>query len=268
MIFTLNEEGHLPSCLGSLGWCDDVLVVDSFSTDRTEQVCREAGARFFQHEFEGFGAQRNWALENTAPKYDWILILDADERVPAELAEELGAIARTDPRDVGAFRVRRRFYMWDRWLKYSSLYPTWVVRFVHKDRVRYLNRGHAETQEVAGRVDDLRHDLIDENLKGIDEWFERQNRYSAKDAEYELLQEGKTIQFGDIIAGDPLLRRAALKRVACRLPARPLFYFLYSYFWRLGFLDGRDGLVFCLMKAMYQQMVSIKKYDARRRHGR
>lgn len=262
MIFTLDEERHLPSCLGSLGWCDDVIVVDSYSTDRSEQICRDAGARFFQHGFEGFGAQRNWALENTAPKYDWILVLDADERVPLELAEELGAIAQAIPQGVGAYRVRRRFYMWGRWLKYSSLYPTWVVRFIHKDRVRYLNRGHAETQEVEGRLEDLRHDLIDENLKGIVEWFERQNRYSTKDAEYELLQEGKAIQLGDIFSRDPLLRRAALKRVAYRLPARPLNYFLYSYFWRLGLLDGKDGLVFCLMKAMYQQMVVIKKYDA------
>ncbi len=76
--------------------------------------------------------------------------------------------------------------MWGRWLRYSSLYPTWVVRFVRKDRVRYVDRGHAETQEVDGEMLDLENDLIDENLKGIDEWFERQNRYSTKDAEYEL----------------------------------------------------------------------------------
>lgn len=264
MIFTLDEELHLPSCLGSLRWCDDVIVVDSFSKDRTGQICRDAGVRFFQHGFEGFGSQRNWALEHTQPKYDWILILDADERIPPELATELGAIAQAAPSNIGAYRVRRRFYMWGRWLRYSSLYPTWVVRFIHKDRVRYTNRGHAETQEVEGRIEDLRHDLIDENLKGLDEWFERQNRYSRKDAEYELRQEGSAQHLGDLFAGDPLLRRAALKRVAYRLPARPLIFFLYSYFWRRGFLDGGDGFVFCLMKAMYQQMVTVKKYDARR----
>jgi glycosyltransferase involved in cell wall biosynthesis len=264
MIFTLDEETHLPSCLKHLRWCDDVIVIDSFSTDRTEQICREAGVRFFQHVFEGFGSQRNWALEHAQPKYDWILILDADERVPPELATELGAIAQAAPSDIGAYRVRRRFYMWGRWLKYSSLYPTWVVRFIHKDRVRYINRGHAETQEVEGRIEDLQNDLIDENLKGLDEWFERQNRYSRNDAEYELLQERTALRLGGILAKDPLLRRAALKRVSYRLPARPLIFFLYSYIWRRGFLDGRDGLVFCLMKAMYQQMVAIKKYDARR----
>ncbi|MEI2640773.1 MAG: glycosyltransferase family 2 protein [Candidatus Nanopelagicales bacterium] len=75
-------QQHLPSCLASLNWCDDVIVVDSFSTDDTEAICRASGARFVQHAFEGFGAQRNWAIDNCAPKYPWILILDADERVP------------------------------------------------------------------------------------------------------------------------------------------------------------------------------------------
>jgi len=262
MIFTLNEELHLPICLEHLGWCDDVIIVDSFSTDRTEEIARDSGARFFQHAFEGFGKQRNWALDNIDVKHDWVLILDADERVPEELADELCRIAAKAPESVGAFRVRRRFYMWGRWLRYSSLYPTWVVRFIHKDRVRYINRGHAETQEVRGEIRDLQHDLIDENLKGVDEWFERQNRYSTKDALYELRQQGDALRIGELLSRDPLMRRAALKRLAWRMPARPLIYFLYSYIWRRGFLDGKDGLMFCLMKALYQRMVVIKKYDA------
>lgn len=265
MIFTLDEEIHLPSCLAALGWADDVIVVDSFSTDRTEAICRERGARFFQNRFEGFGSQRNWALDNTQPRHPWILILDADERVTPELGEELKAISEAAPSGVGAYRVRRRFYMWGRWLRHSSLYPTWVVRFIHRDRVRYLNRGHAETQEVQGEIRDLAHDLIDENLKGIDEWFERQNRYSRKDAEFELEREKAGLQMGELFSGDPLKRRAALKRLAWRVPARELVYFLYSYVWRRGFLDGRDGFVFCRMRAMYQAEVAIKKYDRGRK---
>lgn len=266
MIFTLDEEIHLPSCLDALGWCDDVIVVDSFSTDRTETICRERGVRFYQNRFEGFGSQRNWALDNAQPRYPWILILDADERVTPELAAELRVIAADDPAGVGAFRVRRRFHMWGRWLRHSSLYPTWVVRFIRRDRVRYINRGHAETQDVQGEIRDLAHDLIDENLKGIDEWFERQNRYSRKDAEFEIAAERGGLRPGDLLTADPLVRRAALKRLAWRLPARGFIYFLYSYVWRRGFLDGRDGFVFCRMRAMYQSEVAIKKYDLRRRN--
>lgn len=265
MIFTLNEAVHLPSCLASLTWCDDVIVVDSFSTDDTESICRAWGARFVQHAFEGFGAQRNWAIDHCAPKYPWILILDADERVPAEMPTELQDIAESNPPDVGAYRVRRRFYMWGRWLRHSALYPSWVVRFVHKDRVRYVNRGHSETQTVAGETRDLQADLIDENLKGIDEWFARQNRYSRKEADYELSEDDKPTPFVHVFSRDPLLRRSAIKTLSRNLPFRGAVYFLYSYVWRRGFLDGKDGLMFCRMRALYQAEVDLKKYDFRRR---
>lgn len=267
MIFTLNEEVNLPACLDSLRWCDDVIVVDSFSNDGTEEIARSRGARFFQHPFQGFGSQRNWALANTAPRHDWVLVLDADEKVPPELANELVEIARCAPPGIGAYRVRRRFYMWGRWLKRSSLYPTWVVRFVRRGRVRYVDRGHAETQEVDGETGDLAHDLIDGNLKGIDEWFERQNRYSRKEADYEIEEEKGSLRLMDLGSADPLRRRAALKRLASRLPCRPFLYFLYIYLLRGGFLEGKDGYVFCRMKADYQRMIDAKKYDRRRRES-
>ncbi len=267
MIFTLNEEIHLQSCLNSLQWCKDIIVVDSFSTDHTNKICKSKNIRFFQNQFEGFGTQRNWALENCSPINDWVLILDADERVTPELSLELIDIANHNPTDVAAYRVKRRFHMWGRWLRYSSLYPTWVVRFIHKDRVHYINRGHAETQEVKGIIGELKFDLIDENLKGIDEWFERQNRYSSLEAKYELELNSSPFHWGDCCSLDPLRRRASLKRIANKLPARSFLYFIYSYFLRFGFLDGRDGLVFCVMKTVYQQMITVKKYDLRKRSG-
>jgi glycosyltransferase involved in cell wall biosynthesis len=264
MIFTLDEAVHLPSCLDAARWCDDVIVVDSFSTDATEAICRARGVRFFQHPFTGFGAQRNWALDNTHPKHDWILILDADERITTELADEMRVVLESVPDDVGAFRLKRRFHMWGRWLRYSSLYPTWVVRLIHRDRVRYIDRGHAETQEVQGRVLELEYDLIDENLKGNDVWFARQNSYARREAEHELREEARGWSWRQIIRGDPLERRDALKRLAWRMPARPLIYFLYAYIVRQGFRDGMDGLHFCAMKAIYQAMIVTKKYDIRR----
>ena len=259
MVFTLNEELHLPSCLVSLEWCDQVIVVDSFSTDTTESIARGVGAEFVQHAFKGFGNQRNWALEHVAVRNDWVLILDADERVPPELANELTRIASRKPEDVGAYRVRRRFYMWGRWLKHSGLYPSWLVRFIHKDRVRYVNRGHAETQEVKGEILDLDNDLIDENLKGIDEWFERQNRYSRHEAEYELAR--TDTEWLSVFSAEPLRRRASLKYLVSKMPFRAFVYFVYSYFFRGGF---RDGFVFCRMKSVYQQMIAAKKYDIQR----
>jgi glycosyltransferase involved in cell wall biosynthesis len=270
MIFTLNEEIHLPSCLEALRWAHDVVIVDSFSSDRTGAIASQYGARFFQHQFSGFGSQRNWALDNTAPAHNWILILDADERVTPELAAEIARVISSAGDTTAAFRVKRRFHMWGRWLRYSSLYPNWVVRLVHRDRVRYEDRGHAETQTVHGQVLKLEHDLIDENVRSIDEWFERQNRYARKEAEYELAHERAAASagqgWGDLFSAEPLARRAAMKRLSWRMPLRPAVYFVYSYVIRRGFLDGRDGFVFSMMKALYQGMIAVKKYDAHR-HG-
>jgi glycosyltransferase involved in cell wall biosynthesis len=261
LIYTLNEEINLPHCLGSLSWCDDVVVIDSFSTDRTEAIARAAGARFVQHEFTGFGDQRNWSLTQVSLRHPWVLILDADERVPPELVAEMRQRLAMNNDSVAAFRLRRRFHLWGRWLRHSSLYPTWVVRLIRLGRVRYVNRGHAETQMVDGTVESLEHDLIDENHKGLDEWWERQHRYALQEAQYELDQPATLLRH--VCARDPLVRRAAIKSLARRLPLRSLWYFLYAYFFRLGCLDGLAGLHFCLMRAKCQALITLKKRELR-----
>ena len=267
MVFTLDEELNLPACLESLRWCDDVVVVDSFSGDRTVELARAAGARVLQRRFTGFGDQRSWALESAAPRHPWVLILDADERVPPEMAEELRVRLETVGEGVAAFRMARRFHLWGRWLRHSSLYPTYVVRLVRVGRVRYLNRGHAETQEVDGEIASLATDLVDENRKGLGEWFGRQIRYAGDDAAFELEAERRPWRAADLWSDDPLARRASLKRLAYRLPCRPAAYFFYSYLLRGGFLDGGRGFVFCVLRSMYQLMVVLRKAELRRARG-
>ncbi len=264
LIFTLNEEENLPRCLDSIKWCDDIVVVDSFSTDATVELCETYSVRYVQHEFKGFGTQRNWSLDNIEIKHEWVLILDADERVPPSLAAELNELAETTTVDFGAYRLKRRFHLWGRWLRFSSLYPTWVVRFIRQGRVRYVDRGHGETQRVNGKTGEIQSYLIDENVKGISAWFARQNQYSDKDAQFELGLGDSESSSPSMFSSDPLRRRAAIKRYVSRLPCRGSVYFVYCYFFRLGFLDGRDGLMFCRMKAMYQIMVDVKKYDLRK----
>jgi glycosyltransferase involved in cell wall biosynthesis len=239
-----------------------VVVVDSFSTDATEAIARAAGARFVQHEFTGFGDQRNWSLEQVPLRHPWALILDADERVPPELAVEMATRLSQVPPEVAGFRLARRFYLWGQWLRYSSLYPTWVVRLVRVGRVRYVNRGHAETQEVDGIIESLQHDLLDENHKGMPEWWARQHRYAQQEAQHELTQD--PTPRGRLFSADPLQRRAALKSLARNLPGRPLWYFLYAYLLRRGFLDGLAGLRFCLMKARCQALIVANKARLRK----
>ena len=262
VIFTLNEEINLPHCLASLTNFDEVLVVDSFSTDATEKICKEQQIAFYQHAFEGFGSQRNWAIDHVPMRNDWILILDADERATPQLAREMAQRIASAPM-VGAFQVRRRFYLWGKWLRYSSLYPTWVVRLIHRQRVRYENRGHSETQTIQGELASLTQDLIDENHKGIDDWFDRQHRYASKEAGYELSFKDAPLRFAAFVSPDPLVRRHALKRLSWRVPGRAILYFLYAYFIRGGFLDGAAGYRFCLMKTSYQHMIVVKKLERR-----
>ena len=265
MIFTLNEEVHIRRCLESVGWCDDLIVVDSGSVDRTEVICNEYNVRFFQHEFMGFGDQRNWALQNASPRYPWVLILDADEYLDSPLEQEIREIIPFVCKEISAFRIKRRFFFWGKWLRRSASYPVPLVRLIRLGKVYYINRGHSETQTVEGKILDLENDLIDENLKDLGEWFGRQNRYSTQEAEYELSVENQPLRLKEIFSGDPLSRRNVFKRVAARLPARPLCYFLYSYFFRGGFLEGKAGLVFCLMRSIYEGMIVLKKINLKRK---
>ena len=265
IVFTLNEELNICTCLGSLTFTDDVIVVDSHSVDKTTELAKRHGARVYQNEFVGFGDQRNWAIANTDPKYEWILILDADERVTPALVDELRETLDGVPDEVAGFLLKRQFFMWGKWLKHSSLYPSYVVRLVRKGRVLYVNRGHAETQTAEGKLLPLQSDLIDENHKGLYAWFERQSRYAREDARFELESSLWRDHKFSFFSSDPLGRRAYLKSLTRNLPFRPFWYFMYSYICRLGFLDGYAGFMFCYMRSLYQAMIVINKYDMTRK---
>ncbi len=255
MILTLNEEINLPHCLAALKECDDVVVIDSFSSDRTCELARESGARVFQHEFTGFGDQPTWALENVKFKHPWVLILDADEKVTPGLWAEMVRRVNACPPETAAFQLKRRFFWDGKWLRFANLYPTWVVRLVRVGRVRYHNRGHAETQTVDGDLESLGEDLLDENHKGMAAWRERQWRYAEQEGRYEL-ESDVHVRFRDLWSEDPLLRQATLKYLARHLPARGFCYFIYSYLLRSGWRDGVDGFNFCLEKARFQSVIS------------
>ena len=254
-IFTFNEEMNLPYCLQSLKSCDDIVVIDSYSTDQTREIAKSYGAKVFQHNFTGFGDQRMWALQNISFRYPWVLILDADEQVPPALWEEIKSRIASCQKDVAAFRLKRRFFWEDAWLRYANLYPSWVVRLIRVGKVTYINRGHAETQSVDGKIEALKEDLIDKNHKGLAAWRQRQQRYAEEEACAEISLD-RNFCLADLWSRDPLKHRALWKILSRKLPCRGLCYFVYAYFLRGGWLDGWVGLRFCFEKARFQTLTA------------
>ena len=266
MILTYNEEMNLPLCLASLKWCDDIVVVDSFSTDQTERIAREACVRFFQHKFEGFATQRNFGLREISYKYPWVLMIDADETVPSELTEEIQSrISQSNP-ETCLFKMRRKDYLLGRWIKRSSGYPTWFERLARVGRVSGVQRGHGEEYQTDGAIKSLENCLYHYPFnKGFHAWLEKHNRYSSAEAQLVTLQSPTQRKIQDLWATDTGRRRKALKAIAYALPARPLVMFSALYFFRGGIVEGRAGFTFCMLRAFYEFMIDCKIREINRR---
>ncbi|MGA2190456.1 MAG: glycosyltransferase family 2 protein [Steroidobacteraceae bacterium] len=267
LILTLNEEINLAACMDSCAWCDDIIVFDSFSGDRTREIAAMKNARFIQRRFDNYAAQRNAALTEVQFKHPWVLMIDADERVPNDLAAEMQrAVANADT-DTALFRMRRKDFFLGRWLRRSSGYPTWFGRLMRLGRVR-VEREINEEYIADGKVVHLRAHLLHYPFnKGIAHWYERHNVYSSMEAQAKIRSRNAALSPQALLSGDPIERRRVLKRLGYRLPMRPALVFLYLYVVRLGFLDGRAGLTFSRMRASYELLIDLKVLEAERRRS-
>lgn len=266
LILTLNEEGNLPACLESVAWSDDVVVLDSFSTDSTCDLARAANARVVQRKLDDWASHQNWAVENIPFQHPWVYYTDADEVVTPELRDELLAIAADPDHTAVAYRVRFKNQFMGRWIRHSSLYPTWVLRFFRPEKVRWerLVNPVAVVDGPQGRLEG--HFLHYSFNKGLAAWFDKHNRYSTQEAAEAMKSvRGRTLRLGDVLAADPVRRRRALKELSWRMPFRPLLRFLYMYVLRLGILDGWAGFTYCRLIAMYEYMIDLKVKELERR---
>lgn len=260
LILTFNEEINIARCVESVRWSDDVVVFDSMSTDRTREIAEAAGARVFQRKFDNFGSQREAARTTVPFKHDWILALDADEKPDELLVEELKRISGQQDAKEGAWRMRRKDHFFGRWLKRSTLYPTWFVRFVRRDRVKWEERAVHESPIVEGAIGTLKGHLIHDNLsKGLEDWKAKHQRYAQLEAGENIKAMGRTLDWGGVFAlSDPVRRRRALKELSFRLPFRPTLRFVFMYFWRLGILDGRAGFRYCRLISDYERQIVVE----------
>jgi glycosyltransferase involved in cell wall biosynthesis len=260
LILTRNEELDLPDCLQSVTWSDDVHVFDSFSSDRTAAVAQGFGAKVTQRAFDNFAAQRNAALEGLPFKYPWVLILDADERIPRELAAEMHLFVGEAPEAVAGARLRRRDFLNGTWLKHAQLSP-FYIRLVRRGRVHY-EREVNEVLKVDGDIADL-HEPFDHYpfSKGMAHWVSKHNVYSTMEADEALKSKCGVAKFSlrkAFFERDFNERRVHQKELFYRMPFRPLVRFLYSYFVRFGILDGKAGLTYAVLQGFYEYLIVLK----------
>lgn len=278
IIPVLNEEANLADCLASVRWADEVFVVDSHSTDRTAEIAQQHGAKVVQFDFQPGGPRKkNWALEHLPFRNEWILLLDADERITPELEAEIRREFASGPKCDGYYLNRKLIFM-GRWLRHGGNYPSWNLR-LFKHRLGRYERLATEELQSAGDVEVHEHVVLDGpagylpepmlhlDYKDLSRWIERHNRYSTWDAKMRLnLLEGREVSsIPAHLFGTPVERKRWLKKVWVRLPCRPCLRFLYMYVFRLGFLDGKPGFIYAVLKATHEFHISAKMWEMKQR---
>lgn len=261
-ILTYNEEIDIGACIESALMSDDIIVVDSFSRDRTVEIAHRYPVRLVQHPFETHGKQRTWMLQSVPTKYEWVYILEADERMTPALFQECLEATKTEEY-IGYYVAEQVIFM-DRWIRRSTQYPRYQMRLFRKDKVWFSDYGHTEREVCEGPTGFITETYPHYTCsKGLSRWIEKHNRYSTDEAAETLRQlEKGSVSLRDLVLGhSEVARRRALKDLSLRLPFRPLLRFLYMYFLLGGFLDGRAGFAWCTLQAFYEYLILLKVWE-------
>ncbi len=254
LILTLNEEADLPLCLQSVAASDDIVVLDSGSTDRTVEIARTTGARVFHRPFDNFAAQRNFAQREISFRHPWVFHLDADEHfTPELLAECRTAATRTD---LDGFYVAPKMLWHGRWIPRCTDFPAWQARFVRAPEFHFIEVGHGQREASDMRMDRLAASYLHElSTGGEAEWLAKHRRYARAEAHAHMTA-AESLSWRDFFSADKLTRRRVLKRKSYSLPGRPILRFIYQYLLRGGFLDGAAGLRYCQLLSRYEKFIA------------
>jgi glycosyltransferase involved in cell wall biosynthesis len=258
LILTKNEQQDLPGCLASVGWSDDVHVYDSMSADATVDIAKQFGARVTRRSFDNWAAHQNWGLQNIPFKHPWVFYLDADERMtPALVIEVKRAILA--PNGAVAFRVQRRDFYMNTWLKHVQTSP-FYMRLFRPEKMRYerlvnpVSVADGSVGFVPGYLDHYPFS------KGVSHWIDRHNAYSTLEA-LQIVQNRRPDAVFSVaeafFSKDFHKRRYHQKELFYRLPFRPLAKFLLLYFLKRGFMDGRAGFTYALLQSFYEYMIVL-----------
>jgi glycosyltransferase involved in cell wall biosynthesis len=272
-----NEAANVRDCISGVSFADEIVVVDSASTDGTQAIAEAAGARVVQFVWNGsFPRKKNWALENIPWQHEWVLIVDADERITPELEREIRLAIRRP--DVDGFYLNRRFWFLGGWINHCGYFPSWNLRLFRHGLGRYeqieindsAQSGDNEVHEhvlLDGRSKYLSGPMEHYAFPDIATFIEKHNRYSTWEAEArEQLCHGATRKTLRATAfGTVTERKRLLKKLSMSLPCRPAFRFLFHYIWKQGFRDGYRGWVLCRLLAWYERMIIFKEHEMSRR---
>jgi glycosyltransferase involved in cell wall biosynthesis len=243
-IIAWNEEERLRACLESIAWADEIIIVDAESTDKTVQVAREFTDKIWVRPWAGFAAQKNFALEQATG--EWVLSLDADERVTALLRDRIGRIVRANgPAD--GYSIPRKNVFWGAWMRHGGLYPDYQLRLFRRDTGRFVDSAVHESVVVEGHVEALDEPMLHHSYRGLEDFVTRSNRYSTLAAQ-EIVSRGGRAGLAD-------------------LALRPLGRFLSRYILKFGFRDGWRGFVLAVLYANYVFLRMAKAWEARRGSG-
>ena len=276
IIGTRNEENNIAACLGSLEGCSQIFVIDSGSTDRTCEIAESMGATVVQYDYDGgWPKKRNWALRNLPFRNEWVLILDADERVGPELQEEIDrSIATADASTVG-FYMRWRFVFLGRWMKHCWRHG-WMLRLFRHGKVEYEDLGlrgeggwdaevHENLVPLEGRTQRLKNWLEHDTKEDLSFWIRKQNEFSTWNAARRRQQLAESMPaLSSLFGRDLQAKRKWLKALFIRLPMRSAVVFFWLYFIKFGFLDGKEGFYFCSLRAVHEFNISAKMFESRK----
>jgi glycosyltransferase involved in cell wall biosynthesis len=229
VVITGNEERNIEACLESVKWADEIVLVDSLSEDKTVEIARRYTDHIFLRPWSGYGHQKNYAVERTS--HDWVLSLDADERVSPKLRNEIRTLLRKDEVPLAGYEIPRKAYFGTTWIRHGGWYPDYVLRLFKKSNGRFSNRLVHEALEVSGPVGRLRHWIDHYTYRSVSDFIERMNRYSTLSAELYFSQ-GRNVGWAETVF-------------------RSWFTFLQMYILRGGFLDGALGFQLAYLYAVY-----------------
>lgn len=258
VVLTKNEEPNIEACVKS-AWqiAKHVIIIDSGSTDGTLKIAKRCGAETYFHQWQGHAKQFNWALDNCNIDTEWVFRLDADERISEELAHEIKARLQS-AEGIDGFSMRWRVYFMNKWLKHGGTHKPYFLRLFRFGKGRVEEKLMDEHIIVGGKIEKLAGDLIHYDYKGLDAWLSKHVWYSNLELKMYETQ-------CDMAGGNEEQKRK--RSLYYRLPIflRARIYYWYRYYGQLGFLDGKEGKIFCFLQAYwYRFLVDAKIYESRR----